>query len=578
MKIAALIITAKYDKKTAELIDQLSPYADVLVQTNAEKSTSRQNPKAKFSYYKWTDDFAAARNALHQEMLKDDYTHWLWVDTGDTITGIESLKGTVQLMETNNIDVLYCKYEYEVDDNDELVADQWRERIVSTKVKGEWKGAIHETFVPATPVKHVRDDRLVWVHEKKTEAEKDKSRERNHTILKRLVYGSDNKLRKDVDPRDLYYLAMSYFGYKDFKTAIPLFLQHIEASGWDEERYRSWKKIAECHNLEQNYDKAISAYSAANRLFPEWKDGWLGIAECYHWMNQHEKCLEYLEIAALKKVPDTLSVIDPTVYTYRPKMMAAVSAAHMGKVEAAYKMALEVQKIQPNYPVLKQYLPEFEEAYLENQALDRAKWLAKYTRMKKGDGLKIFSALPSNLHGHPGLLGEIQTYMKPVKHGDKSIVFITTAATEPWGPDTAHKGMGGSEEAILYLSRELAKQGWEVTVYNDREEEYLDGAWNDQKYNPERCVTWKPWTLFNPADEFNVIIAWRNPNFFKATPIKAKFKGVDMHDTPMGHQEIHFPETVDKFFFKSKFQAKMSGLPADKYVVIPNGIKTEQFS
>lgn len=584
MKIAACIITKNYDTKAVELVGSLLEHVDhIYVQVNGAKfPKTKVNEKVTFTSFKWVDDFSAARNALHKEMLKGDHDYWIWADTGDTLKGIEDLKGTVEVMRQNEIDVLYCRYNYEKDNLGDTIADQWRERIISTSVEGEWKGAIHETFVPSKPVHHIRDDRIVWVHEDKTEDEKESSRQRNHKILERLVYGDGGSvILSEADPRDIYYLATSYFGYKDFEKAIPLYLDYIKKSGWPEEQYRAWKKIAEAHSQSESWEKALSAYFQCLRIQPKWKDAYLGIAEVYHWQDQDAACLHWLTLSEQAEVPDTLSVVDPTVYTYRPRMMAAVSAARLGKLEHAYRMAKQVEAIQPNYEMVKQYLPIIEEELLDKKAIDQAVWLAKYVKRKKGNPIKIFDALPSSISGHPALLGHIQKYLPVKKWNDKSIVFVCTAGVEAWGPDTLEKGMGGSEEAIVYLSRELAKQGWDVTVYNDREEEYIEEIPHIESADGDfvrASVTWKPWTLFNPADEFNVVIAWRNPNMFKATKIKAKFKGVDMHDTPMGHQSISYPETVDKFFFKSQFQADMSGLPGDKYVIIPNGIKVSQFN
>lgn len=566
MKIAACIITADFDDKTADLCELLQPYADTIyIQVNKTDRTLidlSDKKNIKVSYFKWTDNFAEARNALHREMLKDGNDYWLWADTGDILEGLENLKGTVQLMQQSQTDMLYCRYEYEQDDLGDVIADQWRERIISTKVTGEWKGAVHETFVPDMPVKHIRDDRIVWKHEAKTEAEKEESRQRNHKILERLVK------EDEVDPRDVYYLAMSFFGMKQFDKAVPLFLDYIKASGWPEEQYRAWKKIAEAHSLMGDYDKSISAYTAAMRIEPRWKDAYLGIAECYHWMEQDEFCLHWLGLAEQASVPDTLSVVDPTQYTYRPKMMAAVSAARMGKLEHAYALAKAVQKIQPDYEMVKTYLPIIEDELLDKRAIDDAKRLAKYTKLKGGDALKVFNALPPKLHGHPMVMGEIQQYMPKKTWGDKSIVFVCNASSESWGPDTLSKGMGGSEEAIVYLSRALAKQGWDVTVYNDREEALEDDG-----------VSWQPWTLFNPSDNFNIVVSWRNPLLYLQTSLKAKLKCVDVHDMPAkAYEQAKVIDSVDLFFVKSQYhREQLHNVPDDKIRVIGNGLSKEHF-
>ncbi|MFK5283884.1 hypothetical protein ACI3PL_30335, partial [Lacticaseibacillus paracasei] len=76
----------------------------------------------------------------------------------------------------------------------------------------------------------------------------------------------------------------------------------------------------------------------------------------------------------------------------------------------------------------------------------------------------------------------------------------------------------------------------------DREEELIDSD-----------VTYKPWTTFNPADTFDVLVSWRNPTFHKDMKTKARIKAVDMHDV-VGEQAVEDgADTVDKFFVKSSY-------------------------
>lgn len=152
--------------------------------------------------------------------------------------------------------------------------------------------------------------------------------------------------------------------------------------------------------------------------------------------------------------------------------------------------------------------------------------------------------------------------------------FIVVRVQKSVGPDTLSKGMGGSEEAIVYLSRELAKQGWQVTVFNDREDEYVDTK------NTADDIHYKPWTMFNPNDTFDVVVSWRTPSFFNGLDIKARLKCVDLHDTPVGHVTISDTsiENVDLFFFKSKFQTTYGNVPPEKIVIAPNGIVPDQFA
>ncbi|PWR44062.1 hypothetical protein DK292_15710, partial [Listeria monocytogenes] len=84
----------------------------------------------------------------------------------------------------------------------------------------------------------------------KTVDEVPASAERNHKILLK-EYNTEPR-----DPRITHYLGLSYFVTREYDKAIEMLLEHIQTSGWDEEKYRSWCKIAEAHIITDNLSKA----------------------------------------------------------------------------------------------------------------------------------------------------------------------------------------------------------------------------------------------------------------------------------------------------------------------------------
>ncbi len=79
----------------------------------------------------------------------------------------------------------------------------------------------------------------------------------------------------------------------------------------------------------------------------------------------------------------------------------------------------------------------------------------------------------------------------------KIIVYCGTGGPGAWDSRNIECGIGGSEEAVVYLSRELTKLGHQVEVYNGRKDTYRD----------ENGATWIPHTCaLGPCDIF---IAWR---------------------------------------------------------------------
>lgn len=547
--------------RVATLYKALEMYVDEFYFTvsdeTASKAIAKACPEAHVEYRAWTDDFAAARND-NLKMVNTDY--WLWLDDDDILKGRENLKDMCEDMKSTGTDVMYFPYHYEIDEIGETVIYQWRERILRTGIKGEWLGKIHETFVPSEEVTVHKTDGA-QVYHVKTAAQKKESQERNHKIL------LDMYNQTPRDPRYTHYLAISHHGREEWEEAIKMFLEHIRESGWPEESYRSWINIADCLFNQGKYDEAMDAATQAMKLLPHYPNAYYVMQQATFHQEHNEESLEWFSMAEQKPIPETSQAHDPTVYKFRAKLMAAMSFMYLGEPEQAYSLMKKVEKIQPKDKLFKELMPEVVRAYFESQAIKKAEWLIEYESDAGGNALKVLESLPEALQNDVRLREVRAKIVPPKKWADKSIVFYCGPGLEKWGPDTLDKGMGGSEEAIVYLSRELARLGWDVTIYNDREEELIDSD-----------VTYKPWTTFNPADTFDVLVSWRNPTFHKDMKTKARIKAVDMHDV-VGEQAVEDgADTVDKFFVKSSYHRSLyPGVVDDKFAVISNGIDRSQF-
>lgn len=536
-------------------------------------ASSEGTDKLDLTYFKWKDDFAAARN---YNLKQVDTGHWFWADTDDTIENPERLKELVKLMEQEGIEVIQLKYDYAQNAQGDAISDHWRERLLKTSYEGKWSTPVHE-IIQGPPARIEKSDWVTVKHDK-DQGSVARSMRRNKLILQK-------HWQTTKDPRDAYYLGMTALGESLPKEAVKWFLEHIRTSGWDEDQYRSWTKIAECEYILDNFDQALYASDEAAKLKPEFPDAYYVKVLIYGAQEKFDKATEWLKVAMSKPEPETLSIVDPTLYKYRGMAMGAQCYLFWGKVKQAFQLYKAVMEKNPEAFDESMQLA-FEDAYFDQKAIDYTKWLLHYTKGTKGKPEKIFQALPSRIFSDVRLNAERASILPKVKWPNKSIVFYCGQASEPWGPDTLDKGMGGSEEAVVYLSRELAKLGWQVTVYNERDEEYLELSYNGKDWEKRLFettagipqVAYKPWTLFNPWDEFDVFVGWRLPGLTR--DIKARKKVIDLHDAPVGHAQISNSamENTDLFFLKSKYQASFAkNVPKTKKVIIGNGLVKEQF-
>jgi glycosyltransferase involved in cell wall biosynthesis len=178
---------------------------------------------------------------------------------------------------------------------------------------------------------------------------------------------------------------------------------------------------------------------------------------------------------------------------------------------------------------------------------------------------KLAEAVPEELQDQEILRDFKWRYTKPKVWSSNSIVYFCSSAFEDWDASSLKTGCGGSEEAVIHLTKRWVEMGYEVTVYNNcKTEGIVDG------------VNWVRYEKFNPRDLFNVIISWRN-NLFAAYNVVAKHKIIDMHDVPSGpYYTLDNLKGVD-LFVKSDYHKSLFNLPDDKFTIIPNGIEVDKF-
>lgn len=178
-------------------------------------------------------------------------------------------------------------------------------------------------------------------------------------------------------------------------------------------------------------------------------------------------------------------------------------------------------------------------------------------------------ALPPDVQLHPAICCfRSFNFIRTISTG-RDLVFYCGPTDEIWNPRTARaKGIGGSEEAVIWLSRLLRQRGWNVTVYANcgaLEREY-DG------------VPWKPHWMWSYRDRQDVTVLWRCPDL-AGQPLNSGKVIVDLHDVV---EESEFSQSslarIHKISVKSRFhRSLLPDIPDEKFAIIPNGIDSALF-
>lgn len=507
-------------------------------------------------------NFAMARNLSLSEASGD---YILWLDADDEPVGLERLLDTLE--RKNNIDMLECVYDYSRDSEGNSISDHVRERVFKNDGRFEWRGGklglIHETVVPkpgVTPRGFKLSKDIFYV--KHHSDHHNESSDRNFIALLYEYLATDGE-----DPRTIYYLGTEFFNHGMFAESIKVMQEYIGVGGWDEERYRAWIRVAECYHQLGDKGSSRNAYLSAIKELPERPDAYLGLGESYHSDEEWQKAIEFMMTGLQKKLPDTKSGVDITRYTFRPLVFIALSYMQLGKQDEAYQWFMKARRINPKHDWVREYEPTFVALKERADYIRHFMKLGQLTKRLYPSNLAgLADAIPDELMSHEVLFDFRRRFARPKVWGDKSIVYYCSEAFEEWGPDSLERGCGGSEEAVIHLTRRWAAMGYEVTVYNNcPEEKTVDG------------VTWLRHERFNPRDVFNILIAWRNNPFLEPRTAKKRF--IDVHDVPnLRYYPVESTKGVNLMVKSQYHRSLFPEHTDDNFTIINNGIDFGQFT
>lgn len=545
----SLHIICKDEKEVVDIGVKAEKYFDAIYITCSDEKRAKQLkallPFRRFhiDYRPWNDRFDEARQ---HNWDKSKSTFGFWLDADDTFD-FSQIPKLVEKMEAEELDAIWLPYEYAYDTNGVCVALHWRERLVRRDKGWTWRGWVHENLITDQPVKSER----VNVPVKHSNHDPNRSTDRNLKILEK-AYKETN------DPRYIHYYGITLFSQERWQECIDILKEYVAVGGWDEEIYRSLLRMSDASLQLGKKEQALQYAMRASILLPDYPDAYFHLAQIEFDDDNWKAVREWLKVAFSKTRPDSASIMDPTEPD-KARLIGAVAEYQLKN----YRDALELLKLVKTMPV-DDLMPEFE----KQASIDRLAAVLPALKKHYADPSMLWNNLRGELKYDNRFRKLRESVTEPKTWPEKSVVIFCGKGFEEWGPHTLDKGMGGSEEAVVYLSRELSDlyNVDSVTVYGDVKEPYTDHPPLDTKAHG--AVNWLPWTHIDKRDTFDTLIIWRYPQF--VPQFKARKKIVDMHD--LLPEKIVRPYPDATYIFKSQFHA-------DKYPqitnfnVISNGIK-----
>lgn len=522
--------------------------------------------------------FDEARNH-NWSQVGSEYEWILWLDADDVFRGGENIRSMIASAERENAESVFLNYIYQaiIENNQikDILIQHTRERFVKNNGAYKWVAPIHETLIEQRPTKKIESlqaDVLHLTHDEKMR----NAITRNMKTLEVSVYDTEAR-----DPRPIYYLGKAYFDLKDTESlqrALGLFKIYLfgsteysgnNRSGWAEERSQCWEYAAEVYRILGEYDNSISACLNAMKESYKFPSIYLNLGLSYLMKQDWEAALYWVKQALNTPQPATTLVKNPRDLKARALEITYHATLNLSLLDEARSAAEELYKVFPENEEMLNRVRFTRNLTQERELTKSLLTLAKYLEAvgEKNKLQLLVGAAPSTIANNPFVVDLYKKVLPPRTWGNMEVAIMCGQGYTPWSPrllENPEKSfMGGSEEAVVYLSKELARLGWKVTVFGDPgvDEGEYDG------------VSYVPYYKFNAHDEFNVLVAWRHPSFVDGN-YRAKKMYLWCHDLL---NSLDFtPERVakwEKIFVLSPFHRKnIPNVPDEKVIISANGI------
>ena len=248
MSLSVCLIVRNEEEVIARCLACVKKIADeiVVVDTGSTDGTVEEVKKFtdKIYFFKWIDDFSAARNF---SLDKATCNYVMWLDADDVITD-ENCRKIKKLLDGADFDMAFLPYAANVE-NGVPTFVYYRERIFKRSKNYRFSGAVHEAVTLQGNI--VYGDAAIF-HNKLKEGEP----LRNLRILQKQIARGIC-----LNEREKFYYGRELFYNKMYRESIAVLEDFLCGNGWVE------NKIEACLNLYRAYVDIGDKRRALNALF-----------------------------------------------------------------------------------------------------------------------------------------------------------------------------------------------------------------------------------------------------------------------------------------------------------------------
>lgn len=575
-----------------KILTQAAKHFDEIVVVDTESTDGgatvavAQKHGAKVLTYKrpdgfpWVDDFSAARN-MSFDACTSEFVCWL--DSDDSVVGFDRLRDCIQQACVDGkarADAVFIRYDYAFDEYGNCTTQLWRERVVRRGMF-RWTAPLHEVLLPIGG-RRFETAKLTglgvpFVSHKgyvgPDSAEREQSRlTRNLAILERY-----EQTHGPLEIRMVLYRGNHLLGVGKHEEALACYERYIKESGWPEEVYIALLNMGRCYKglaakaTEEEAPflllKALSCYKDACFSIPDHYEAHANLADTYLILGDNDKAIfhsrQALEVKSSRFVPvenpatrDVLPLSVLQAATFRMERWG--ESLEWGKKVAIYlpedkgvrDMLMKCQKCIGDKETYESFL-KVRDALVSEGDEDRLRTLMKSVPRSIAD------------------LGELAKHMRaPRPEGKPSLAIYCGPTVEEWSPDSLTGGIGGSEEAVIFMAYALRDLGYHVEVY---------GMPPMGQQGDVGGVQWLPFWCYDPDASPDIFIAWRGHDYLRLGE-GATRRYLWLHDRQSALMDRDTLRLADKVFVLSKSHRGDYGLsevPEEKIHYTANGLNSK---
>lgn len=475
-------------------------------------------------------DFAEPRRIAFDSSTHDVI---FWIDTDDLL--VEPVPGKLRqavntvfsehAQEARNIGVLMLDYAYTFAPDGAETTALRRERFVR-KRDFHWVGVCHETLIPNErpgtdpgEVAYFADlgSKISHAHNDKPTGFADI---RNFVCLAREIERQEDA-GQFVDPRLIYYLGNAARGLRLTDTALTLYRQFDRVSGSEDDRFNAhYHRASIC--LDDDVARPFDAYDAlleCVKIKPIDPRGYFGLQRVCMRLQRWEESLHWYEVGQRYRMPpNQIMSYDPTHVDYFPHFFACGAAQELGDFDLMLSCARKAHDLRPELKESKDLLRNALGRAEAHKVAEGVRLLTQYSKDQDPRvPLALLASVPPDLE-RVGLAAKEEG----PRSGKPEIAIWCGPSGEPWGPQSRHSGIGGSEKMAIILGEAIQRTGRaDVSVYAD--------VPHDQR-GITNGVRWEHWAAFDTERPRHAIIFWRCPAAVDSIKTPTRTRVIWNHD------------------------------------------------